>query len=102
MIKALIFDFHGLILDTEKVVYQSWQEIYQEYRCTLSLDKWLLRVSGSIALFDAHLHLERLIGQSISRKELDRKRINRQLEMLSTHATLHGVEKWMSDGSSLA
>ena len=69
MIKALIFDFDGLILDTETVAYQSWQEIYQEYHCTLSLEKWLLRVGGSIDLFDAHIYLENLIGQSISRKE---------------------------------
>jgi len=101
MLKALIFDFDGLILDTETVAYQSWQEIYQEYHCTLSLEKWLLRVGGSLELFDAHLHLESLIGRSISRQELDVKRIKRQLELLSTSTALPGVEQWISDAQRL-
>lgn len=40
MIRALIFDFDGLILDTETPEFQSWQEIYQEYGCVLSLSTW--------------------------------------------------------------
>lgn len=37
MIRALIFDFDGLILDTEEPVFQSWQELYQEFGCALEL-----------------------------------------------------------------
>ncbi len=101
MIKALIFDFDGLILDTETVVYQSWQEIYQEHHCTLPLEKWVLRVGGSLELFDAHKYLESLIGQSIPRKELDVKRIKRQWELLHTYSALPGVEKCMIDAKRL-
>ncbi len=99
--KALIFDFDGLILDSETVAYQSWQEIYQEHHCTLPLEKWVLRVGGSIALFDAHTYLESLIGQTISRQELDTKRIQRQLELLSMYSALPGVEKLITDARSL-
>lgn len=101
MIKALIFDFDGLILDTETTVYQSWQEIYQEYHCTLALDKWLLRVGGSEDLFNAHLHLENLTGLSISRQELDARHTKRQRELLSTSTALPGVGEWISDAQRL-
>ncbi len=40
MIQALIFDFDGLILDTETAIFQSWQEIFQEYHCHLTLEAW--------------------------------------------------------------
>ena len=40
MIRGLIFDFDGLILDTEGPVYQSWVELYQEFGEELPFDLW--------------------------------------------------------------
>ena len=37
MIKALAFDFDGLILDTEGPIFQSWQELFQSYGRQLTL-----------------------------------------------------------------
>ena len=40
MKRLLIFDFDGLILDTEAPVYDAWQEIYGEHGCSLTFEKW--------------------------------------------------------------
>lgn len=40
MIKALIFDFDGLILDTESPELRAWQEIFAEHGYELNLDLW--------------------------------------------------------------
>jgi beta-phosphoglucomutase-like phosphatase (HAD superfamily) len=40
MIKALAFDFDGLILDTEGPIFQSWQELCQSYDYQLTLEEW--------------------------------------------------------------
>ena len=40
MIEALLFDFDGLILDTETPAYQSWQSIFQSYGLELPLNQW--------------------------------------------------------------
>ncbi len=35
MIRALIFDFDGLIVDTENPVFQAWSEVYEDFGCEL-------------------------------------------------------------------
>ena len=56
MIAALIFDFDGLIVDTESPAFLSWQMIYAEYGFSLDFDLW----QGSLGTshgFDALQHL---------------------------------------------
>ena len=38
--KLLVFDFDGLILDTEAPVYDAWQTIYGEHGVELAFEKW--------------------------------------------------------------
>src|SRR5215216_7099103 len=60
-IKALIFDFDGLILDTETPEYQVWQAIYSENGFELPHDKWGKIIGGyGISSFDAAEHLSLL------------------------------------------
>jgi len=58
MIKALIFDFDGLILDTETPEYQVWQTIYREHGFELPHEEWGKIIGGyGISTFDAAGHL---------------------------------------------
>ena len=38
MVDALIFDFDGLILDTESPDFQSWREVYAAHGHELAVD----------------------------------------------------------------
>ena len=40
MIRALIFDFDGLILETEAPSYQSWAEVYRSFGQSLPFSTW--------------------------------------------------------------
>jgi len=61
MIKALIFDFDGLILDTETPEFSVWQNIYQEHGFELPHDEWGKIVGGDgLSDFDAAKHLSLL------------------------------------------
>jgi HAD superfamily hydrolase (TIGR01509 family) len=60
-ITALIFDFDGLILDTETPEYQVWQAIYREHGFELSHEEWGKIVGGyGISNFDPAEDLARL------------------------------------------
>ncbi|MCC7119483.1 MAG: HAD family phosphatase [Anaerolineales bacterium] len=61
MLKALIFDFDGLILDTESPEVAVWQEIYQTHGFELPLDEWMKTVGGyGLSNFDPAEHLAHL------------------------------------------
>lgn len=58
MLRALIFDFDGLILDTETPEVTVWQNIYQEHGFELPIEEWKKTVGGyGISTFDAAEHL---------------------------------------------
>jgi len=61
MIKAFLFDFDGLILDTETPDYLVWQKIYQEHGHELPHAEWARIIGGyGLSDFDAADHLSRL------------------------------------------
>ena len=63
-IKALIFDFDGLILDTETPEYEVWQAIYREHGFELPREEWGKIIGTSMAFFDAAEHLA-LLSQGL-------------------------------------
>lgn len=63
MLKALIFDFDGLMLDTETPEVEVWQNIYSEHGFELPVDEWARTIGGyGISTFDAATHLASLTG----------------------------------------
>jgi HAD superfamily hydrolase (TIGR01509 family) len=74
MIQALIFDFDGLLVDTETPAFESWRAMYAEHGHDLSLDLWKDALGTSHG-FDALVHLEQLLGRSLDRAaDLERRR----------------------------
>jgi len=101
MIRALIFDFDGLILDTESAVYRSWQELYQAYGGHLDFSFWA-NIVGTVSnegdYFDA---LEAQIGRPLERQSLGLKRYQRELELIASQPLQPGVEKYLQDARRL-
>lgn len=70
MIRAIVFDFDGTILDTESAEFTCWQEVYRAHGLTLQLDHWQQGV-GTQGGFDPWLALPEMLPAVRSRLAAD-------------------------------
>ena len=71
MLRAIIFDFDGTILDTEMPWFRAWQEVYGQHGVELALHEWAKVVGTSDEGFDPVAHLEGLTGETIERADAE-------------------------------
>jgi len=90
VIRAIVFDFDGLILDTEEPIYRSWLEVYEAHGQELPFERWVQIVGSSTIGFHPQHHLEERLGRSLPKEVLDR-RIGRRTEMVLANKVLPGV-----------
>ena len=94
-IKAIVFDFDGLILDTETFDYEAWQAIYRDHGVDLPLSTWLPLVGDASQNFDIDLRIAELTGKPVDRAELRKRHRAIFLEMLEGVAPMPGVEDYL-------
>lgn len=96
-IRALIFDFDGLILDTEGPIFQSWQELYESYGGQLSFSTWAQIIGTVSNEFDHFEDLEEQIGYPLDRAKLSPQRRQRELDLIAEQPLQPGVETYIKD-----
>jgi HAD superfamily hydrolase (TIGR01509 family) len=101
MIKALIFDFDGLILDTETTLFQAWQEIFHTYGLSLSMNDWAGFLGHSADPDEPYTALEEHLKGPIDREVLHSLRVDREAELLLSQEALPGVESLIHEAKSI-
>jgi HAD superfamily hydrolase (TIGR01509 family) len=100
LIRAVVFDFDGLILDTEEPVYRSWLEVYEAHGEELPFERWVQIVGSTTIAFHPQLHLEERLGRPLPQEVLDR-RVGRRTELVLAKQPLPGVVERIDEARAL-
>lgn len=101
MINALLFDFDGLLVDTETPALESWQVIYAEYGLSLSLELFQ-HALGTSHGFNALDHLEELLGRPINRAAVAARRRAIKTALSASQPLLPGAATILAQAQSLS
>jgi HAD superfamily hydrolase (TIGR01509 family) len=99
-VKLLVFDFDGLILDTEAPVYDAWREIYDEHGAELAFDKWAECI-GTADAFDPCQDLQALLGRALDAAALEARHRARTDALIAAQAVLPGVREYLTEAARL-
>ncbi len=100
-LRAMIFDFDGLVLDTETPEFTAWQEVYAAHGATLEQHIWAQVIGTTESSWDPWLHLEGLIGYPVDRKTLRAGRQARHHALIAAEVSRPGVESWLDEARDL-
>jgi HAD superfamily hydrolase (TIGR01509 family) len=101
MFRALVFDFDGLILETEGPSYQSWLEVYQSFGYGLPFSTWSTIIGTTRGDFDPRLELQRLVKDGVDWEGVELRRQASENELIVAQAILPGVETYLRDARRL-
>jgi HAD superfamily hydrolase (TIGR01509 family) len=100
-IRALIFDFDGLILDTETSCFGAWQALFAEHGQVYALEDYLLIVGTTNATRDPMLLLGERSGRTHDRDELRARLSALERARNGTLAPLPGVVAMLDQARAL-
>lgn len=95
MIRALIFDFDGTILETEGPIYESWQAIYQSFGQHLPIEIWSDTIGTWDSEFNPAADLERRVGRRLDWDLLEARRAAHEKDLLNGLGLQPGVADYL-------
>ena len=101
MIRAVIFDFDGLIIETERPSYQSWVEVYQSFGQPLPFKTWSTIIGTTRGDFNPRLELEKLVNDEIDWESVELRRMAHENALIEAQPVLPGVVDYLKQARDL-
>jgi HAD superfamily hydrolase (TIGR01509 family) len=95
-VRALLFDFDGLLLDTELASRTGWELLYREHGHELPTDLWATVVGTTHAPFDPMAHLEELVGEPLERESLNERRYAHEISLIEAEELRPGISEYLA------
>ena len=92
--RATVFDFDGLIIDTESPDFVAWSEVYAEHDRELEFNDWVRNVGLGVkdAKFSPLDSLQAQVLNRLDEEAINARRRVRYLELIHAQQILPGVE----------
>lgn len=90
--KAVIFDFDGLILDTETTEFETFRYIFRTYGLELPFNVWKDCIGTDSSVFNPYRYLEQCLGRSVDLDAVREARKQKVAELTSNLQAFPGVE----------
>lgn len=100
-IEAIVFDFDGLILETETPIYQSWLEIFQSFGCQFSFEDWSTIIGSADNSFNPLDELTRQLGNNLDRQAIVMQQRQQERIMILAQPVQPGVRDYLQDARRL-
>jgi HAD superfamily hydrolase (TIGR01509 family) len=101
VIKALIFDFDGLVIDSESPEFEAWQELFAEYGRELGPELWADLVGRPPTHFDLYGYFCKHIDPVLDVEKLRQDRRARVIALTIAQPILPGVEEYLRGATAL-
>ncbi|MCQ6559182.1 HAD family hydrolase [Paenibacillus mendelii] len=101
MIKGVIFDFDGLIIDTESAWFEAIGEIYNEHGAYLPLETWTKCVGTSHDAFDPYLHLAEIADRPVNIEEIKKTALVKHDYLMQRRVLRPGVLDYLNEAQQL-
>jgi HAD superfamily hydrolase (TIGR01509 family) len=101
VLKAIIFDLDGTIIDTETPEFVSWQEAYAALGVALDPAVWAQVIGTTDAAWNPYAHLEELVGGPVDRPSIRAAREARFDELMAAAGPRDGIVAWLDEARDL-
>jgi HAD superfamily hydrolase (TIGR01509 family) len=99
-VDAVIFDFDGLIIDSETPLFDIWARIYAERGQQLSMDEWQ-HALGTQGGFDPYTHLATKLAEEVDRASLAAYVTDEHWRLCGEQPLLPGVRERLVEARDL-
>jgi putative hydrolase of the HAD superfamily len=90
-LKGIIFDFDGLIIDTEMPGCNAWAELFNQYGFSFTIEDWKKAIGTGPSAYDPARHLSQLTNGLLDPQVIQEQTLDRTRELIESQPMLPGV-----------